>query len=36
MFIDPLRCALALRKEGHVDTGGEALSRLVKEAIWSF
>jgi hypothetical protein len=36
MFIDPLRGALALRQEGHVDTGGEALSRLVKEAISTF
>jgi hypothetical protein len=31
-----LRGALALRQEGHVDTGGEALSRLVKEEISTF
>ena len=41
--IDPLRDALALRKEGHalrkeghVDTGREAISGLVKEAISTF
>jgi hypothetical protein len=36
MFIDPLRGALALRQEGHVETGGEALSQLAKKAILTF
>jgi hypothetical protein len=36
MFIDPLRGALALRQEGHVDTGREALSQLAKKAILTF
>ena len=36
MFIDPLRDALALRQEGHVDTGREALSQLVKKAVLTY
>jgi hypothetical protein len=36
MFIDSLRGALALRQEGHVDAGREALSQLVKNAISTF
>jgi hypothetical protein len=36
MFIDPLRGALALRQEGHVDTGREARSQLAKKAFLTF